>query len=66
MSIFGGVGSGRSVQVQQINFDDRWSGPTKLLRNMPGDIAYHSGRRENGSGRRIAQHRIDTLIADAT
>jgi hypothetical protein len=64
--IFPSIGSYRGVQIQQINLDDWWSGFPGLRRNMPGDLAYDSGRRESDSGRRIAQHRINTLIADAT
>ena len=63
--VFAGVESCWRIQIQQINFDDRRGGFAGLRRDVRGDLAYDSGRGENGGGRRVAQHRIDTLIGDA-
>ena len=63
--VFVGVESCRRIQIQQIDFDDRRSGFAGLRCDVRGDMADDSGRRENDGGRRVAQHRIDTLIGDA-
>ena len=54
-----------SVEIQQINFDDRRSRSTLLRLYTFVDSVNDSGRREDDTGRRIGQHRNSAFIVDA-
>jgi hypothetical protein len=60
-----GCGSFPGIQIQQINLNDGWRRPIGLRLNILGDIAHHSGRRENHGGRGVAKHRTNALIVGA-